>query len=41
MIKVFSASGALIENTTDCVIPMLQHGFYIVTVDTRSFKIML
>ncbi len=41
MIKVFSASGALIENTTDCVIPMQQHGFYIVTVDTRSFKIML
>lgn len=40
-VRVFTASGAMVKSTTPGVIPMEQHGFYIVTVDNSSFKVML
>lgn len=39
IVNVFTMSGVLVASTTDTVIPMEQHGFYLVSVNGSVFKI--
>ncbi len=40
-VKIYTAEGTMLKTSTDNIIPMEQHGFYIVTANNNSYKIIL